>query len=107
MKKHIFLSYSKKDREFATKLGDDLTAAGHRIWIDRSLEVGSDWEQTIEQQLNEASDVIVVLSSHALASEWVRHEGSMAYALKKQIFPVLIEDVTESLPIWLGKTQCH
>lgn len=31
----------------------------------------------------------------------------MAYALKKQIFPVLIEDVTDNLPIWLGKTQCH
>ena len=51
MSKHdIFISYSKKDSEFAIKLADDLIGEGHKVWIDRSLQVGEDWEQTIENK---------------------------------------------------------
>jgi len=37
MTDHIFISYSKKDSDFAHKLADDLEAAGFKIWIDRSI----------------------------------------------------------------------
>jgi len=109
MSKHdIFISYSKKDSEFAIKLADDLIGEGHKVWIDRSLQVGEDWEQTIENKLEEASEVIVILSSSAIASKWVQHEGSIAYGLKKQMYPVLIEELSPGdLPIWVGKYQYH
>jgi len=104
----IFISYSKKDRDFAWKLADDLEHAGHRVWIDRSLIVGEEWEQTIEQKLAEADEVIVILSLNSIASKWVQHEGSIAYALKKKIYPVLIEEISdENLPIWASKYQYH
>lgn len=104
----IFISYSKKDREFAWKLADDLANAGHKIWIDRSLIPGEDWEQTIEKKLAASDEVIVILSSNAIASKWVQHEGSIAYGLKKKIYPVLIEEVSdENLPIWASKFQYH
>jgi hypothetical protein len=105
---HIFISYSKKDREFAWKLADDLAKAGHDVWIDRSLQVGEEWEQTIEKQLAEADEVIVVLSRIAITSKWVQHEGSIAYGLKKRMYPVLIEEVSvDDLPIWMSKFQYH
>ena len=108
MANQIFISYSKKDRDFAWKLADDLANAGHNVWIDRSLQVGEDWEQTIEKQLAEADEVIVVLSSNAIASKWVQHEGSIAYGLKKRMYPVLIEELpAEDLPIWMSKFQYH
>ena len=108
MTDQIFISYSKKDRDFAWKLADDLGDAGHKVWIDRSLQVGEDWEQTIEKQLAEADEVIVVLSKNAIASKWVQHEGSIAYGLKKRIYPVLIEELPpEDLPIWMNKFQYH
>ena len=50
MARHIFISYSKKDSEFALKLADDLVNTGHKVWIDRSLQVGEDWEETIEKK---------------------------------------------------------
>lgn len=108
MKNQIFISYSKKDHDFAWKLADDLVKAGHKVWIDRSLQVGEDWEQTIEKQLAGADEVIVVLSGNAIASKWVQHEGSIAYGLRKRIYPVLIEEIpTEDLPIWMSKFQYH
>ena len=52
--------------------------------------------------------VIVVLSKNAIASKWVQHEGSIAYGLKKQMYPVLIEELPpDELPIWMSKFQYH
>ena len=108
MTSKIFISYSKKDRNFAWKLADDLVNAGHKIWIDRSLQVGENWELTIEKQLSEANEVIVVLSANSIASKWVQHEGSIAYGLQKRMYPVLIEALpTDELPLWISKFQYH
>ena len=108
MADHIFISYSKKDSNFALKLADDLISAGHKVWIDRSLQVGEDWADTIEDNLVKAVGVIVILSSNSIVSDWVQHEGSMAYILKKPMYPLLINDLLpDSLPIWAGKFQYH
>lgn len=108
MAEHIFISYSKKDSDFAIKLADDLISAGYKVWIDRSLQVGEDWADTIEENLAKASGVIVVLSSKSIASSWVQHEGSIAYGLKKPMYPLLISELPpENLPIWAGKFQYH
>jgi hypothetical protein len=73
-KHKIFISYSKKDSDFAIKLADNLINAGHKVWIDRSLQVGEEFKQTIMTKLEEADEIIVVLSSNAIASKWVQHE---------------------------------
>jgi len=102
----IFVSYSKKDQEQAYRIVDDLAAAGFEVWIDRSLEVGDEWEKTIEHELQEATDVVIILSENSLKSKWVMHEGSMAYALRKNLFPVLIDEIKpDDLPIWASKIQ--
>jgi hypothetical protein len=54
MTDHIFISYSKKDSDFAHKLADDLVAAGFKTWIDRSIGGGDLWRETIEKNLKAA-----------------------------------------------------
>ena len=108
MNGQIFISYSKKDRDFGHKLADDLKAAGFKIWIDRSLQVGESWEEEIESQIRVANEVIVVLSPNAVSSKWVQHDGSIAYGLDKQMYPVLIEEIeSEDHPLWAKKYQYH
>jgi hypothetical protein len=85
--RHIFISYSRRDQVFAEKLADDLIASGFKVWIDRTLQAGDQWERSIEQNLENAQDVVLILSHNSLKSEWARHEGSMSYALKKPISP--------------------
>ena len=45
MSKHIFISYSKKDSDFAWKLAEDLEKRGFKIWIDRAISGGEEWRQ--------------------------------------------------------------
>ena len=106
MSGQIFISYSKSDKEFANRLADDLIAAGHKVWIDRSLQVGEHWEEVIERGLEESEEVVVIFSPNSVKSKWVQHEGSVAYALKKRMYPVLYQKVpSEDLPVWAEKYQ--
>ncbi len=104
MTDHIFISYSKIDSDFAHKLADDLIVAGFKIWIDCSIGGGEQWRETIEKNLKTAGEVIIVVSPNSMASEWVKHEGSLAYGWEKKLYPILIDPV-ESLPPWLDEYQ--
>jgi len=104
MVNRIFISYSKKDSPFAHKLADDLAAAGFEVWIDRSIGGGEEWRASIMKNLKAANKVVVVVSPHSLESEWVRHEGSLAYGWKKKLYPILIAPI-DSLPPWMEEYQ--
>lgn len=108
MARQIFISYAREDIEFAQQLSKDLMDAGHKAWFDPSIKAGEDWEAAIETKLKESGAVIVILSGNSLRSKWVQHEGSMAYALNKSIYPLLIEPVESGeLPLWSRKFQNH
>jgi hypothetical protein len=81
-----------------------LQAAGFKIWIDKSITGGDQWRETIEKNLKAAGEVIIVVSPNSMGSEWVKHEGSLAYGWGKKLYPILIEP-TESLPPWLEEYQ--
>lgn len=108
MARQIFISYSRQDIEFARRLSTDLTAAGYQAWFDHSIKTGEDWETAIVTKIKESDQVIIILSQNSLKSQWVQHEGSMAYGLNKSIYPIMIEPVeADELPLWSRKYQSH
>ena len=78
-----FLSYSSQDRAFAGKLYHSLADAGVRIFWDR-LDVlpGESLRDQIVEAIRDHDRVIVVLSAHAMASDWVREEVRLAWTHK-------------------------
>lgn len=104
MSNQIFISYSKKDSDFANKLADDLLRTGFKIWIDRSIGGGEKWRESIESNLKASREVIVIVSPNSMSSHWVVHEGSLAYGWGKKLYPVLMTPVA-SLPPWLEEYQ--
>ncbi len=60
---HIFISYSRKDINFARKLAEDLEKAGYDVWWDISdLRGGDDWVRLIPDAIEASGFFIVVLS---------------------------------------------
>ncbi|MBI1792680.1 MAG: toll/interleukin-1 receptor domain-containing protein [Chloroflexi bacterium] len=52
---HIFISYSRKDIDFAEKIVDALATDNLDTWIDwKSIPKGEDWEQEIYRGIEEA-----------------------------------------------------
>ena len=86
----IFLSYSRKDIDFARKLAGDLEKAGYDVWWDiTDLRGGDDWVRTIPAAIADSKYMIVVLTPNSIESEWVRKEYTQALNLRKKIIPIM------------------
>ncbi len=102
--RYVFLSYSRRDDDFAHTLADHLIDAGIRVWIDSSaIEDGSRWLQNIQDGVENARALVVVMSRPARESEWVERETLLALQLRRPIFIALIEDIP--LPLHLINRQ--
>ncbi|MBF5055095.1 transmembrane sensor domain-containing protein, partial [Alcanivorax sp. 521-1] len=76
----VFISHSSRDKTFARWIGTDLKAAGHTPWFDEwDIQVGESIPAKISDGLREADFVVVVLSEHAVSSQWVEREWHAKY----------------------------
>lgn len=88
--KHIFISYSRADGEFALQLARDLRKAGIDIWLDRlDIPPGARWDRAVEEALNTCERLLIVLSPSSAKSENVQDEIGFAMREKRPIIPVL------------------
>lgn len=87
----VFISYSRKDMDFARKLADDLEKAGFDVWWDISdLKGGDDWVRTIPSAIEASQYFIILLSPDSVASQWVEREYLHALNLRLKVIPLLI-----------------
>lgn len=86
---HIFISYSKKNRDYARAFANKLLDTGFDVWIDDRIDYGEDWWQVIVKAIRECAAFLVVMTPDSDASKWVQREVTLADHLPKPIFPVL------------------
>ena len=99
MTKDIFISYSRRDTEFVTRLASDLNAQVAGVWFDQSaIQLGQKWHDEIMDGIRECKAFILVLSPDSVESKYVREEVNKALELGKTIFPVIYRPAT-----WKGK----
>ncbi len=105
MKKRIFISYAKEDKDFTEKLYSDLLRAGESPWIDSvDLIPGQIWDKTIRKAISESSYFIAVLSSRSVGKKGyvqkeIRHALEIADEYPEDklfIIPVRIDECEPS-----------
>jgi hypothetical protein len=86
----IFVSYSRKDADFARKLAKSLSDLGADVWIDvEDIPAGLKWSSAIQQGLQTSEAMIVVISPDSMASTNVEDEWQYYLDQKKPLIPVL------------------
>jgi hypothetical protein len=75
----LFISYSKEDRNIAAKLSAALQEEDWKVFWDRKIGAGAEWNDEVQLKLREARCVIVLWSSASRKSLWVRGEAADAY----------------------------
>lgn len=90
----IFISYSRRDHdEYVVPFCKSLEALGLDFWLDqRSIEIGSQWEEEIQKGLEKCDVMVLFLSPSATQSEYVRYEYEKFLDMKKTIFPLMCID---------------
>jgi len=103
-----FISYSSKDQSFAERLYADLQSNGIRCWFaPEDMKIGDKIHHGIDESIRLYDKLLLILSEHSIASEWVERE--VITALTKEgkekrivLFPVSLDKtVLESSVTWM------
>ncbi|MGF1523396.1 MAG: TIR domain-containing protein [Leptolyngbyaceae cyanobacterium] len=98
----VFFSYSHRDEDLRDELAKHLSILQRRgkidTWYDRAIEAGAEKQAEIDQQLNRADIILLLVSSDFLASDYCydvevkrameRHEAGDA-----RVIPVIVRPV--------------
>jgi len=99
-----FVSYSRKDGEFALKLAKELRSAGHSVWLDQlDIQTGVRWDDAVEKALYECQIFLIILTPESVSSDNVKDEIGYAIDNGKRIMPVLLEEC--AIPLRLSRFQ--
>jgi hypothetical protein len=101
----IFISYSHSDGKFATRLANQLVKHKASVWIDQwELQVGDSLINRVQEAIQGASGLLVILSKASVESEWCKKELSTGLIRELEerrvvVLPILMEDCT--IPLFL------
>ena len=101
IKPRIFISYSHTDERLRKVLELHLVVLKiqglvHKVWHDRRIQAGMDWDKKIQEQLAEADVVLFLTSTAALASGYI-NQDELRPALERHVkgkavvVPIILE----------------
>jgi adenylate cyclase len=100
---HVFISYARPDEGQAILVADTLREGGFDVWRDDELPAHRPYAEVIEERINGAQAVVVLWSSEAAKSHWVRAEADTARAGRTLIQATLDGTVP---PMPFNQIQC-
>jgi TIR domain len=75
---NVFISYCHADQKMRKKLGQHLAPLVDegliRIWHDRNIEAGADWEGEINKEIGEADIILLLVSASFIDSQYCKKE---------------------------------
>ena len=104
------LSYATEDQAFAEKLYVDLQSAGVSCWFaPHDLKIGDKMRDKIYEAIRKNDKLLLILSEHAVTSDWVEREVELAFERERQppetliLFPIRLDDaMMQTYTAWAG-----
>lgn len=92
----VFISYSRHDRDFVSRLVKDLEHVGLTVFFDQRIKPGDSWVKALSSAIESARYVLVVLSPEALESDWIRQEINIGLEHeareKAKVIPLMVRE---------------
>jgi predicted ATPase len=105
----VFISYSHHDEKLLVELKDHMTGLTLeeliKVWRDRNIKAGDEWEERIEEHLNAAGLFLLLLSAKFMASKYCRAEMERAIERHNEgdawVVPILLKPFEwADAPFW-------
>jgi WD40 repeat protein len=103
----VIISYANEDRETMEKIRDSLRRESITVWTNTTdIQTGEVFEEAIKRGIEQADNVVYLLSPDSVKSYFARQELEYALSLNKRIVPVLVREISsESIPNALRDLQ--
>ncbi len=103
----LFLSYAVENREMQDRVRKALARENLTGWIhSRDIASGRNFEQAINEGIEQAANFLFFLTRESLASEYCMKELAYAVQLNKRIIPLQFEEMGDTpIPEALRKLQ--
>ncbi|MEM1241482.1 MAG: TIR domain-containing protein [Cyanobacteria bacterium P01_H01_bin.26] len=86
----VFLCHDDQDQDIAEQIRQSLMRRGITVWNYRTdIQTSQDYHGAIARGVEEADNVIFILSPHAAQSDYCQRELAMALSLHKRVIPIL------------------
>lgn len=100
----VFISYSRKDIDFAKKLTEELQKSDLDFWIDwEGIPPTVDWWKEIEKGIEETDIFLFLISPDSVESKICGQEIATAVKNGKRIIPIVVREIEwQDAPPQLG-----
>jgi len=89
----VFISYSRKDKEFVKTLHQALTESQYNTWVDwEDIPLTADWWEEIKAGIESANTFLFVISPDSISSKVCAQEIEHAVANNKRLLPIVRRD---------------
>jgi len=95
----VFLSYALEDEPLWKELEAHLSLLQHQgllsIWHNRQIQPGANWADVIDEQLEKASIILLLISAHFLASDYCygfeMHQALQRHKIRQtRVIPIIV-----------------
>lgn len=94
---NVFISYKREQRAWVKKLVLALERHNLTVWWDSKIDIGEDFNTTINRVLLQADCILVIWSKESIHSQWVISEALVGQE-RKNLIPILVDDVVPPVP---------
>ncbi|MEM7795049.1 MAG: TIR domain-containing protein [Cyanobacteria bacterium P01_C01_bin.118] len=104
----VFLSYAEEeDKLEMEKIRQSLQRHGFTVWTNKTdIQTSEDFKQAINRGIEQADNLVYLLSSASLKSHYCQQELSYALSLNKRVVPILVKPTpTEQISASLRNLQ--
>ncbi len=104
----VFISYSRKNKDFVQKLNEALNAADISTWVDwEGIPLSADWMAEITAAIEGADAFLFIITPDSLASKVCIEELELGLKYNKKLVPILhLEPPKEiEMPASIAKTN--
>ena len=92
----VFISYSRKNDDFAKRLTNALKRDERDVWIDwEDIPRGADWLSEIFEGIEAGDTFIFIVSQYSLTSQICNDELAHARKHNKRIIPLIRQEIKD------------
>lgn len=96
----IFISYSRRDIDFANRIAAELRARGADVFIDYQKLKAGNFVSQLGYEIENREYFILIVSPNSVSSKWVQAEVTLAFLNDKKVIPIILNEPDSYAPIF-------